>query len=97
MVPHEGPLASSPNALDSPVVVLNTIGAEIDFFHLNALFTPLAGSLQIVAPTTPNSSNTITNVYATGGGVGGIDSAVVAVTITAEAARDGHFTSVGKD
>eukprot|EP00956_Cyclotella_meneghiniana_P012314 scaffold17507_cov37-Cyclotella_meneghiniana.AAC.1 len=64
----------------------------------------MAGSLQIAAPTTPNSTNTITNVYATGGGVGGIYSAVVAVTITAEAAHectddgsDGHFTSVGKD
>ena len=30
----------SPNALDSPVVVLNTIGAEMDFLCVSALFTP---------------------------------------------------------
>eukprot|EP00956_Cyclotella_meneghiniana_P023958 scaffold47564_cov54-Cyclotella_meneghiniana.AAC.1 len=78
------PLASSPNALDSPVVVLNTIGAEVDFIQLNALLAPtndtsttptMAGSLQIAAPTIPNPTDTITNVYATGGGVGGTDSA----------------------
>ena len=64
----------------------------------------MAGSLQIAAPTIPNPTNTITNVYATGGGVGGIDSAATAVTITAEAIdkckNDGsrvHFASVGKD
>eukprot|EP00956_Cyclotella_meneghiniana_P038126 scaffold149040_cov62-Cyclotella_meneghiniana.AAC.6 len=30
----------SPNITDSPVVVLDTIGAEVDFFQLNALFSP---------------------------------------------------------
>ena len=99
------------------MVVLNTIGAKVDFFELNALFSPflaptndtsttstMAGSLQIAAPTIPNPTNTITNVYATGGGVGGIDSAATTVTITAEAidkctndVKKTHFTSVGKD
>jgi len=47
----------------------------------------MAGSLQIAAPTIPNPTNTITNVYATGGGVGGIDSAATAVTgVDADAA-----------
>eukprot|EP00956_Cyclotella_meneghiniana_P033032 scaffold92818_cov60-Cyclotella_meneghiniana.AAC.2 len=90
----------SPNALDSPAVVLNTIGAEVDFFVLNALFSPflaptndtsitptIAGSLQIAAPTTPNPTNTLTNTCATGGGVGGVDSAATAVKITAKAAH----------
>eukprot|EP00956_Cyclotella_meneghiniana_P012248 scaffold17413_cov55-Cyclotella_meneghiniana.AAC.11 len=99
------------------MVVLDTIGAEIDFFQLNALFSPflaptndtsttptMAGSLQIADPTTPNPTNTITNVSATGGGVGGINSATTAFKITAEAVdkctNDGtewFFTSVGKD
>eukprot|EP00956_Cyclotella_meneghiniana_P040897 scaffold208654_cov73-Cyclotella_meneghiniana.AAC.1 len=64
----------------------------------------MAGSLRIAAPTTPNPTNTLTNVYATGGGVGGIDSAATAVTISAEAidkctnnVTKTHFTSVGKE
>eukprot|EP00956_Cyclotella_meneghiniana_P021566 scaffold39436_cov40-Cyclotella_meneghiniana.AAC.1 len=66
----------------------------------------MAVSLQIAASTTPNPTNTITNVYATGGGVGGIDSAATAVTITAKAidkcknkndVMKTHFTSVGED
>ena len=63
----------------------------------------MAGSLQIAAPTIPNPTNTITNVYATGGGVSGIDSAATTVTITAEAidkctndVKKTHFTSAGK-
>ena len=90
----------SPNTTDSSVVVLKGIGAELRFFLLNAsflaIFSPtidtsttstMAGSLQIAAQTTPNPTNTLTNVSATGGGVGGIDSAATAVTITAEAAH----------
>eukprot|EP00956_Cyclotella_meneghiniana_P040214 scaffold189568_cov36-Cyclotella_meneghiniana.AAC.1 len=64
----------------------------------------MAGSLRIAAPTTPNPTNTLTNTFATAGGAGGVNSAAVAVTITAEAAEHrtnddtrGHFTSVGKD
>ena len=38
-------------------------------------------------PKTPNPTNTLTNDFATGGGVGGADSAATAVTITAKAAH----------
>eukprot|EP00956_Cyclotella_meneghiniana_P036508 scaffold126506_cov50-Cyclotella_meneghiniana.AAC.1 len=88
----------SPTTTDSPVVVLKGIGAELRFFSLNAsflaIFSPtidtsttltMAGSLQIAAQTTPNPTNTITNASATGGGVGGIDSATTGLTTTAEA------------
>ena len=47
----------------------------------------MVDSLQIAAPTTPNPTNSLTNVSTTGGGVSGIDSAAIAVTITAEAAE----------
>ena len=60
--------------LNSPVVVLNTIGAEVDFFSAQrsflAIFSPtndtsttptMAGSLQIAAPTTPNPTNNLAN------------------------------------
>eukprot|EP00956_Cyclotella_meneghiniana_P000277 scaffold328_cov35-Cyclotella_meneghiniana.AAC.1 len=64
----------------------------------------MVGSLQIAAPTTPNPTNSLTNVSTTEGSVSGIDSAAIAVTITAEAAEHQtnddamrHFTSVGKD
>eukprot|EP00956_Cyclotella_meneghiniana_P007558 scaffold10202_cov38-Cyclotella_meneghiniana.AAC.2 len=45
----------------------------------------MAGSLQIADPTTPNPTNTLTNAFATGGGVRGVDSAATAVKITAKA------------
>ena len=45
----------------------------------------MAGSLQIAAQTTPNPTNTLTNVSAMGGGVGGVDSATTCSAITAEA------------
>ena len=45
----------------------------------------MAGSLQLAAQTLPNPTNTITNVSATGGGVGGIDLAATAIKITTEA------------
>eukprot|EP00956_Cyclotella_meneghiniana_P030714 scaffold78169_cov50-Cyclotella_meneghiniana.AAC.4 len=64
----------------------------------------MAGSLQIADPTIPNPTNTLTNAFATAGGVGGVDSAVIAVKIIAGAAHkctndgsEGHFTSVEKD
>ena len=64
----------------------------------------MAGSLRIAAPTTPNPTNTLTNAFATAGGVDGVDSVVIGVKITAGAAHkctndgsEGHFTSVGMD
>eukprot|EP00956_Cyclotella_meneghiniana_P025381 scaffold52785_cov48-Cyclotella_meneghiniana.AAC.10 len=64
----------------------------------------MAGSLQIAAQTLPNTTNTITNVSTTGGGVGGIDSGATAFKITAEAVykctndvTEWFFTSIGKD
>ena len=44
----------------------------------------MAGSLQIAAQTLPNPTNTITNVYATGSFVRGIDSAAIIGNTTAE-------------
>eukprot|EP00956_Cyclotella_meneghiniana_P006392 scaffold8377_cov75-Cyclotella_meneghiniana.AAC.1 len=90
----------SPNALDSPVVLSKGIGAEVDLFQTQrsflAIFSPtndtsttptMAGSLQTVDQTLPNSTNTLTNTSATGGGGGGVDSAATAVKITVEAAH----------
>ena len=55
----------------------------------------MAGSLQSAAQSPPNPTNTITNVTATGGGVGGVDSDAITVAITAEAAD--KWTDDGSD
>eukprot|EP00956_Cyclotella_meneghiniana_P004057 scaffold4911_cov47-Cyclotella_meneghiniana.AAC.15 len=55
----------------------------------------MVGSLQIAAPTTPNPTNSLANVSTTDGSVSGIDSAAIAVTITAEAAE--HRTTTRCD
>ena len=47
----------------------------------------MAGSLQIAVQPTPNPTNTLTNAFATAGGVVSVDSDAIAVTITTEAAH----------
>eukprot|EP00956_Cyclotella_meneghiniana_P016526 scaffold26082_cov36-Cyclotella_meneghiniana.AAC.5 len=47
----------------------------------------MAGSLLIAVKPNPNSTTTVTNASATGGGVGGVDSAAIISAITAETAH----------
>ena len=86
----------SPNVIDSPVVVLNAICVEMDFFDstlfschcylTNCNLHHLDYGLQ-PPNSRPNTTNTDINASATCGGVSGVDSTAVAVTNTAEAAH----------
>eukprot|EP00956_Cyclotella_meneghiniana_P040484 scaffold196871_cov36-Cyclotella_meneghiniana.AAC.2 len=48
----------------------------------------MAGSLQIAVKPIPNSTATVKNASAAGGGVGGIDSAAITSAITADTAHE---------
>eukprot|EP00956_Cyclotella_meneghiniana_P036995 scaffold133571_cov33-Cyclotella_meneghiniana.AAC.1 len=75
------PRYSTTHFLNTP----STFLMDVSLPPTSSTTSTMAGSLQIAAQTIPNPTNTITNVYATGGGVGSINSAASAVKITAKA------------